>query len=32
MLRAVASCMIRDRLTEAAASAIRTDLCRRGLV
>jgi hypothetical protein len=32
MLRAVASCMIRDRLTEAAASAIRTDLRRRGLV
>ena len=32
MLRTVASCMIREKLTQAAATAIKADLCRRGLV
>ena len=32
MLRTVASCMIRDKLTLAAASAIKADLRRRALV
>jgi hypothetical protein len=32
MLRTVASCMIREKLTQAAATAIKADLCRRALV